>query len=199
MGTKRGLLLYDLKTKLTKTTEVNEFVKSICIAKDRKIYVGTIVGLYIYDANLKFIKYLNNGNGLADNFIYGVLEDNYKNIWFSHNKGLSVYNPTSEKLKHYSVKDGLQSNEFNTGAYYKDENGLLYFGGVNGINVIDTKNIIENKNAPQIAINEILLGDVPYKTDTTYNEIKSLKLSYLDNTLSFDFSALEFSQPEENI
>ncbi|MFY8108609.1 MAG: triple tyrosine motif-containing protein [Bacteroidia bacterium] len=198
MGTKRGLFLYDFKTKLTKTTDVNEFVKSICIAKDKKIYVGTIVGLYIYDANLKLLKYINNGNGLADNFIYGVLEDNYKNIWFSHNKGLSVYNPTSEKLKHYSVKDGLQSNEFNTGAYYKDENGLLYFGGVNGINVIDSKNIIENKNAPQIAINEILLGDVPYKTDTTYNEIKSLKLSYLDNTLSFDFSALEFSQPEQN-
>ncbi len=198
MGTKRGLLLYDLNTKLTRTTNVKEFVKSICIAKDRTIYVGTIVGLYIYDANLKLLKYINNGNGLADNFIYGVLEDNYNKIWFSHNKGLSVYNPKTSKLKHYSVKDGLQSNEFNTGAYYKDENGLLYFGGVNGINVIDTKNIIENKSAPHIAINEILLGDVPYKTDTTYNEIKSLQLSYLDNTLSFDFSALEFSQPEQN-
>lgn len=198
MGTKRGFILYDLNTKLIKTTEVKEFVKSICIASDRKIYVGTIVGLYIYSANLKLIKYINNGNGLKDNFIYGVLEDNYNNIWFSHNKGLSVYYPKTESLKHFSVKDGLQSNEFNTGAYYKDENGLLYFGGVNGVNVINPSQIIENRNAPLIAINQILLGDIPLITDTAYNEITHLNFSYLDNTLSFDFSALEFSQPDEN-
>jgi signal transduction histidine kinase len=75
----------------------------------------------------------------------------------------------------------------------------LYFGGVNGINVIDPNHVIENKNAPQIAINEILLGDLPLQSDTAYNEIQSLTLSYLQNTLSFDFSALEFSQPENNI
>jgi signal transduction histidine kinase len=198
LGTKRGVWLYNLKTKQLSTTKVKEFVKSICITTDGKIYIGTIVGLYIYDANFKFIKHLTTANGLKDNFIYGVLEDNFNNLWFSHNKGLSTYYVKSGSLKHYSVKDGLQSNEFNTGAYYKDEKGLLYFGGVNGVNVIDPSQIIENKNPPPIAITQIMLGDVPLVSDTAYNEITQLNFSYLDNTISFDFSALEFSQPEEN-
>jgi hypothetical protein len=43
----------------------------------------------------------------------------------SHNQGISVYDNQTKKFINYTVRDGLQSNEFNTGAYYKDEKGLL--------------------------------------------------------------------------
>lgn len=199
IGSKSGLFFYHLETKQIQKTKINGFVKSILIASNDKIYVGTIIGLYVLNMSGEILQHFTTANQLKNNFIYGILEDNNGKLWMSHNKGLSVYNPQTKTFKHYGVKDGLQSNEFNTGAYYKDEKGLLYFGGVNGINVIDPSHIVENKNAPQIAVNEILLGDMPYKCDTAYNEIKSLTLSYLENTLSFDFSALEFSQPESNI
>lgn len=198
LGTKTGAFLYNLTTHNYKSTEITDFVKSILITQTNKIYVGTIVGIYEMNLNGKIQKHYSTANGLKNNFIYGLLADNNGKIWFSHNRGISVFDHKLSSFKHYGVNDGLQSNEFNTGAYYKDEKGLLYFGGVNGINLIDPDNIIENKNTPQIAINEILLGDMPYKSDTAYNEIKTLQLSYLENTLSFDFSALEFSQPENN-
>ncbi|MES2727245.1 MAG: two-component regulator propeller domain-containing protein [Bacteroidota bacterium] len=198
LGTTKGLLLYNLNTKKTTRTKVQDFVKSILITTNNKIYVSTIVGLYVVKVNGEIETHYSSNNGLKNNFIYGALEDNNGKIWFSHNRGISVFNPENAAFKHYGVNDGLQSNEFNTGAYYKDEKGLLYFGGVNGINVVDPTILTENKKVPKIAINEILLGDMPYKSDTAYNEINTLKLSYLENTLSFDFSALEFSQPEDN-
>jgi signal transduction histidine kinase len=199
VGTKRGVLFFNLSTKKITPTKITDFVKSILVSSKHKIYVGTIVGLYILNMNGEIEQHFSTVNALQNNFIYGVLEDNQANIWFSHNKGISMLNTRTSEFKHYTVKDGLQSNEFNTGAYYKDEKGLLYFGGVNGINVIDPDNIEENKNVPQIGINEILVDDLPYSFDKAFNEIQSINLSYLQNTVSFDFSALEFSQPEDNI
>jgi signal transduction histidine kinase/ligand-binding sensor domain-containing protein len=199
VGTTRGLFLFNPITKAIKPLPVSVYAKSICFTKNKlSVWAGGNSGLYHLTPNGAIVKRYESPHDLPDDFIYGILEDKHGKLWMSHNKGMSVYNPQTKSFRHYGVKDGLQSNEFNTGAYYKDENGLLYFGGVNGINIIDPDNLIENKNAPQVAINEILLGDMPYQTDTAYNEIKSLTLSYLENTLSFDFSALEFSQPENN-
>lgn len=198
IGASSGLYFFNLYTKKLRSTPIKSFVKHLLVYKENKIYLATINGLFLINANGKIIKHYTTNDGLANNFTYGLLKDENENIWLSHNKGISVFYPKKSVFKHYGIRDGLQSNEFNTGAYYKDEKGLLYFGGVNGINVINPNNILENKNPPQIAINEVLLGDLPYKTDTAYNEIKTLSLSYLENTLSFDFSALEFSQPENN-
>jgi signal transduction histidine kinase/ligand-binding sensor domain-containing protein len=199
VGTTNSIFEFNPTSKKWKKLPINIVVKTICLSKDKKqIWVGGNAGLFLLNPNGRIIQKYDISDGLPDDFIYGILEDKHGRFWMSHNKGISVYNPQTKTFKHYSVKDGLQSNEFNTGAYYKDEKGLIYFGGVNGINIIDPNNIVENKNAPQIAINEILLGDVPYKSDTFYNEIKHLNFTYLENTLSFDFSALEFSQPEDN-
>lgn len=199
IGTTRHLFNFHPIKKTWKKLPVDIYVKTICLSQNKKhVWVGGNTGVFLLNTNGNLLQQFDISDGLPDDFIYGILEDKHEKVWMSHNKGLSVYNPKTKTFKHYGIKDGLQSNEFNTGAYYKDPSGLLYFGGVNGINVINPDDNIENKNVPQIAINEILLGDLPYKSDTAYNEIKRLTLSYLENTLSFNFSALEFSQPEDN-
>lgn len=174
--------------------------KAICFINNKtEAWVGAGGGgLHRFYTTGEHIKQYDLADGLPDDFVYSILEDKYKRVWMAHNKGMSVYYPHTKTFKHYGVKDGLQGNEFNTGAYYKDENGLLYFGGVNGVNVIDPDRIIENKNKPQISVNEILVDDLLYPFDTAYDELHTLNFSYLQNTVSFDFSALEFSQPEDN-
>ncbi|MES2558600.1 MAG: two-component regulator propeller domain-containing protein [Bacteroidota bacterium] len=198
VGSDKRLLLCDEKTQTIRNTNIQVFVKSICKTQKGRIFVGTIEGLFEVNEKAETLDKYDVSNGLPDDFIYGVLEDSKGHIWMSHNKGLSRLDLNTGQLIHYSKKDGLQSNEFNTGAFCKDEKGLLYFGGVNGVNIIDPNNLIRNTRQPQLSINEILLGDLPYHSDTAYNEKTTLKLTYLENTLSFDFSALEFSQPEEN-
>lgn len=199
VATVRNLYRFNPITKETVVLNTPMLVKTIYAEKhSNKVWVGGNTGLYLLTKKGKQIKQFSIQKGLPDDFIYGILEDNNGNIWMSHNKGISVYSKLTKNFTHYSVRDGLQSNEFNTGAYHKDANGLLYFGGVNGINIINPKLVMHNTHAPPVAINQILLGDLPYKTDTAYNEITQLQLSYLQNTLSFDFSALEFSQPEDN-
>lgn len=200
IGTSKQLFEYNLKQNTWKSIPVHIYIKTICFIKaSNEVWVGGNTGLFRLTLGGKVQQQYDISDGFPDDFIYGILEDKYHRVWMSHNKGISVYLPQTKTFKHYGVKDGLQSNEFNTGAFYKDEAGLLYFGGVNGLNVINPDNLIENKNPPQISINEIMLGDMPYKSDTAHCELQCMNLNYLENTLSFDFSALEFSQPEDNI
>ncbi len=199
IGTTKTIFKYNPLKNTWKKTPINFYTKTICLTNNKKlVWIGGNSGLYLLNTKGDVLQKFEVSEQFPDDFVYGILEDNKGNIWLSHNKGISVYNPTTKLFKLYSVQDGLQSNEFNTGAFHKDANGLLYFGGVNGINIINPNQIAQNTNAPPVAINQILLGDLPYKSTTAYNEITQLTFSYLENTLSFDFSALEFSQPENN-
>ena len=84
--------------------------------------------------------------------IYGILSDSQHNLWLSTNKGLSKFNLKTKKFRNYDVADGLQSNEFNTGAFYKSKKGELFFGGIKGMNYFFPEQIVDNPFEPQIRI-----------------------------------------------
>ncbi|HSH20556.1 MAG TPA: hybrid sensor histidine kinase/response regulator transcription factor, partial [Draconibacterium sp.] len=127
------------------------------------------------------------------------------NLWLSTNKGLSRFRPNDGTFQNYTVNDGLQSNEFNTGAYFRSKTGELFFGGINGLNYFYPENIKNNKNLPNVVLTKIKLGDKSI-TQKTHPEIlnKSVELtdrivlSHKDDIVSFEFAALEFSAPEKN-
>lgn len=198
VGTTKGFIIHNFKSKKNIATIGKIFVKSILITKKNEIYFSTIKGLYKTNTDADIIEYYDESNGMNNDNIYGILEDVNNNLWFSHNKGLSVLNPTTKKINNFTNADGLQSNEFNTGSFTKDNNGLLYFGGTNGINIIDPNDIHYNPYPPNVSLNKIYLFDEEYKTDTFYNELNVLNLNYTQNTLAFDFSALDFSNPTAN-
>ena len=68
--------------------------------------------------------------------IYGCLNDRKGNLWISSNDGIWCCDAEGNG-KHYTGFDGLQSNQFNYGAAFRSSKGELYFGGINGFNVID--------------------------------------------------------------
>ncbi|MCB9223676.1 MAG: adenylate/guanylate cyclase domain-containing protein [Crocinitomicaceae bacterium] len=141
-------------------------------------------------------------DGLSNNVIYGLLQDNNGFIWMSTNKGLSKFDPQTETFTTYTVKDGLQSNEFNSGAYFKSSKGLLYYGGINGYNIFDPSEININPNAPKVIISSVVLSpkgtkkkEIVAENITDYEEIQ---LEYFQNDLSFEFAATSYSNPTKN-
>ena len=93
----------------------------------------------------------------ASYVLYGIIEDEQGYLWISTNLGISRFNPKTETFKNYTTQDGLQSNEFNGGAYYKSNSGEIFFGGINGFNSFFPKNVQNNENIPPIFITDFLL------------------------------------------
>jgi DNA-binding NtrC family response regulator/ligand-binding sensor domain-containing protein len=169
------------------------------------LWIGTGGGgLNKFDlANETFTHYREK-DGLPNETIYGILEDNQGFLWLSTNKGLSKFDPETETFRNYDMDDGLQSNEFNGGAYYGSKSGQMYFGGVNGFNVFNPEDIKDNPYIPPVVITDFQIfnesvgisGNTPLRKHIT--ETEEITLSYKDNVFSFEFAALSYANPEKN-
>ena len=71
-----------------------------------------MVGLNSLDRKTNTFTVYTTKDGLPNNTIFGILEDNNKNLWISTNKGISRFNPATKTFKNFGIADGLQSNEF---------------------------------------------------------------------------------------
>ena len=155
----------------------------------------------------RFIHYTIK-DGLPNNTVYELLEDDKGNIWISTGKGLSKFNPKTEKFTNYSLlEDLLQDDEFHGPAACKSKSGEMFFGGINGFITFfpdSISSIKDNSFIPPVVITEFKLfnksvlpgGDSPLKKSITYT--KEIKLNYKQNFLSFEFAALNFTNPEKN-
>ena len=155
--------------------------------------------------------HLTTKDGLPHDVVYGILPDTEGNIWGSTNNGIFclLTNHSSDssqwKFRNFSKAHGLQDDEFNTGAYAGLPNGNLAFGGVNGLNVFDPKEMLGNKFMPGVFITNILINNEPVvigdKTAVLQNSIeqtKSITLNYQQDILTLEFSSLDFTAPDQN-
>lgn len=74
--------------------------------------------------------------------MYAVQEDNQGFLWISTDAGISQFNKHNHKFINYYVSDGLQGNEFSKNASFKDADGTLWFGGVNGVTYFNPQEIL---------------------------------------------------------
>lgn len=140
----------------------------------------------------KFTRF-DRKNLLNSSVVYGILEDNENNLWMSTDNGIFKFNIKNELFVQYDLQDGLQSMEFSGGAYYKTSKGEMFFGGINGFNYFFPDSIKENQFIPSIVISSVRVMNIPLK-----EEKDTLKLSYDNNFLTFEFAALDYTNPPDN-
>jgi len=177
------------------------------------IWIGTSGGgLNKFDFESETFKHYNVKDGLSDNVIYGILEDDHGNLWMSTNKGLSRFNPVTEKFRNYDAKDGFLNTQFNFGVCFKGRDGELLFGSSKGLNAFYPNDLIDNSTIPEVVITNFQIFNDPVPIDPFTNgmkisdytlpkhisTMKKIKLSYWQNVFSFEFAALDFRSPEKN-
>ncbi len=194
----------------------NNFV--LCLHESPKtgdIWIGTNGGLnrLVREPEVHFRSYRQK-DGLPDDLIYGILEDDTGNLWLSAQNGLVKAEIFGDSLAFtlFTKSDGLQGDEFNMNAFLRGKNGKMYFGGSNGFNAFFPENVTENQFVPPVAITDfrVLNESVPiagngqkmhpktYTIPKTINMLDALELSWRQNVFSFEFAALNFTNPQEN-
>ncbi|MCX2682096.1 response regulator [Galbibacter sp. EGI 63066] len=190
-----GLFRLDNKTNtVTKINAVPDKIKSLYFDGEL-LWVGTNGnGLISYNPNDKTVRTFTTESGLSNNVIYGILSGDNGNLWLSSNKGITKFSleGNNSNIENYRNYDGLQASEFNTGAYFKDANGTLYFGGLEGLNWFKPNRLTYNPVKPKTVITGIKV----FNKHRVMKEGQRLKHS--ENTLTFDFASLHFSQPKRN-
>ena len=140
----------------------HNYILSILESSKGELWIGTLGGglnkLIPANSleNSQFISFTEK-EGLPNNIIKGILEDQKGNLWISTNKGLCKFDPANNSLKNYDVNDGLQSNEFQELACFKEEDGKMIFGGSNGFNVFYPDDIHDNQDLPRLVISNLAI------------------------------------------
>ncbi len=148
---------------------------------------------------LKFRHYTRQ-TGLPSNAIQGVLEDDTGMIWLSSNKGITAIAPENDRIRNFREPHGLQGAEFNSGAHYKAQDGTLYFGGNNGFNRFNPRNLFWSSNAykPPVVLTGLTIFGEAVTFDRPLAEVRSIALNYSDYVVGFEFAALDYTNPEAN-
>jgi two-component sensor histidine kinase len=115
-------------------------------------WLTTNSGLIRWDKARNSYKLYDRQAGLSNEVIYAAYDDNKGKVWMSSNHGIMELNKATGQVKTYLVDDGLTNNEFNRVSHTSDEEGNIYFGGLNGVTAFNPKDFPErndsDKNAP---------------------------------------------------
>lgn len=178
----------------TKLNDVSISLSGYSFAEDREknIWIGTDNGLVQKMFNSSSYAYFTTKDGLSNNSIYSSVIDKHNRMWISTSDGVNSIDLNDFKISRYFKADGLQSNEFNGNAYFFASDGTLYFGGENGINIINTNklpnSVVFDK---KVVISKIVVDDSPQLT----SQIDSITVLASVASLEIHASSLDFVSP----
>lgn len=215
VGTEKGLFQihptnYNVKKILPKKGQkMDESMmsfKTIFEDKDGNFWLGTNgAGILILDSTFDQIKHLSTENILVNDVVYGILPQDKSSVWMSSNMGLSklswkdkyLTRSSSIQVLNFDEQNGLQSNEFNTGAYLQLRSGELAFGGLNGINIFNPSEINQKYSDVSVYISEFKIFENLWRSDTSISYKDEIFLNHYENAISIGFNVLGFSLPEK--
>ena len=185
----------------------------ICIKEDSygNIWLGTRVGLNLYNPINKNFQTFRTEDGLPDNLILNILEDNNHDFWISTPAGLSHMTVHADNKNgkiiagfiNYDESDGLQGRAFNEKAAFETREGEMIFGGADGFNIFNPININKKGKTPTVELTELQVFNKPLQVGAkinghiilaqSINKTNAITLHYNENIFSVEFAALNYA------
>lgn len=187
----------------------SDHVFAIWPTPDGILWLGTYAGgLDRFEPSTGRVTRFGEAHGLPANLIYGLLGDGDGRLWISTNRGISCFDPASRRCRTWNARDGLQADEFNGGSCFRAPDGELFFGGINGFNRFYPADLADSRFEPRTVVTDFqLLGrsirpgqtiDGRIPLTTTPPHAHQITLGPRERVLSFQFSSLDFTNPEKN-
>ena len=202
-GNYTSLIKIDPDTRRHKTFYIGYPVRSIHEDTAHNFWVGTEGGgLLLFDRKKGAFRQMTTKEGLPNNGILRILEDNKGNLWLSTYYGLCRYNPVLKTCRNFTQADGLQSNQFSFNAAMIARNGEFLFGGIKGFNSFYPDSIYDKRNTPRLFLSGIKIDNSTVEADTAFvterhkDIVTAITVPFDKAVLSFDFTALQYSNSD---
>lgn len=178
---------------LDKSISINS-IKSIDEDLHGNLWIGTNYGLSKLDKYTDQFTNYTEQDGLSHNLVYGALVDSSGDIWCSTNRGISKFETKNKKFVNFTSESGLPSDEFNSYAFFKNNNDDFYFGSINGLTIFNARDFSKDNTSSNIVIDSISIRGSRTILDTSF-----IVLGHKENTFDIDFFLNDFRSNSNNI
>ena len=216
MGCLDGLRVVDLKSRdgkgrfKTRTLRyrldmpesgIIEKICCFCQTGDGTIWLGSnVYGLYQRTVDAKgqerFLRYTQQ-QGLANNAVKGIVEDNRGQLWITTNNGLSLMNREKGVFTNYGTDDGLACQQFYWNSAVKGPDGTVFLGSERALTELSGEN--KSLQGPQgrlrfthLTIDNIDITAESEHLDLDISQATRIKMHESNKSLVLSFSALNF-------
>lgn len=138
--------------------------------------------------------------GLSSNNIQAVKLDQEGFIWASSDKGLIQLHPLTGRIKTYTVVDGLNQTVFCKASQLTTENGLLFFGGEQGVTWLqpnEFNSLYAQNSIPPTPQKEVLFAQVGASTTPRKTPSDQLQPGHLEQMISLPSLSAPITTEEE--
>jgi signal transduction histidine kinase/ligand-binding sensor domain-containing protein/DNA-binding response OmpR family regulator len=213
VGQTGGLHCFDTSDGKEVNADFSEKMKGVTISSshegnDGNLWLGSPQGLFHTQKESREIEVYSQNEGLPSNSICAIQEGANGQVWISTMNGLSNFDAETKTFKNYYVHDGLQDNEFRVKATFRDFDGKLFFGGINGISSFYPNRIGESeKLESKLYFSSLSVLNQPVKYDEALgkknildrhiSQASKITLKRSQNVFSLDFAVLEYANPQK--
>ncbi len=212
IGTENGLFKIDRDSALTTRYARSEdpgmsgltsnSVYVINENQDGRLWLGTANGLNILNPQTGEIETYDKSHGLTNNIICGLIADDSGNYWISTSNGISYFEYSDRLFRNFYQADGLSHDEFRPKSFFKDENGRVYFGSANGLNVFEPSVLLETNDAPKVVLTEFIKynarNEKPEIINKNLDQLNEVIISPYDTYFQFNFILPNFTNAQKN-
>jgi len=163
------------------------------------VWIGTYTdGLNKLDPVTGMFTHYREKQGLPNDTVYAILEDEGGCLWMSTNKGIAKFDLRTEAFQNYDADDGLQSNEFNWGAYHAGAHGEMFFGGINGLTAFYPTEIRDDPATAPIVLTQLTQSGTAIALSQAVESTLEITLAWPQNYFEFEFAALDYARAQKN-
>ncbi|WP_353132349.1 two-component regulator propeller domain-containing protein [Pseudopedobacter sp.] len=182
----------------------NDVVTSITEDKKGRIWVATRDGINLYNEKTKSFSVFKDNKNLVKGIVYGIISDNEGNLWLSLSKNLLKFNPDKKLYQLFDIKDGLQNNQFNLSAVDRTSDGMLLFGGINGLTYFYPKDVTPKKmkldltfTGMEVLNKPVFAGDAHNILNQHIDKQEVLKLNHDQKQFTINFNTFNYISPNK--
>lgn len=214
LGTTQGVFSFEPKTaswehyksdKDYNRSLSGDLVLSLCndpLEPSQFLWVGTSgTGLNRLNKKTKEVERFQGTEILPNEVVYGILPDEYGQLWISTNYGLTWLNTKSLSTQIFTAAHGLPGNEFNRYEYSKTESGTLYFGGTSGVVYFQPEEFYAREAETTVRLNAVQVVNAPsgFEEGRVHGipvpELRELTLPYDFSMLTLGFTTMDLTAP----
>jgi signal transduction histidine kinase/ligand-binding sensor domain-containing protein/AraC-like DNA-binding protein len=158
-----------------------------------RIWVGAGAVIDLWDPATRLFDHYSNPVHTASVFAIPIGSDSKGRLWVRYEPGgVSVLDPSSGIFTNLDFSDGICGGVVDMEVL---RDGRILLTGRSGLNIVDPDSIVQHRPAPPLVITRMAVNDEPVIPSQHFMQSGSIRLSYLQNTLEFEFAAIDIDAP----